>query len=356
MTLAGKKFATAAAEPYDYKKGWDKLEQPDPDLGARDYIELATHAAPGLSQSARDFCDENGLSFVEIPHSVFADEYEKRTIPFRQWVNAYCERNHLPKNVDVVIIGPRIKSLESAERKQGDTDKRPSQTADYVGIMMVAMKKGAPVKGRKNKKDLAVLEKVIDAIEEDPRSLARKNSYFHPNDVTGHRDHKSIWEIVIASGGYKGWKMHGEVKVEDESQMDVNRQTRNHSMALSRKTGTYLSTLHSSVASDSNITGHSRRAKERRDFTTRVGVESYNRFFADNGFNLLMDPALLHKHAPMSHEDIIRMIFTEARKNSTTRGQAEHLITGVINSGVLQPAGKTYRIPAQLHEHVAVLH
>jgi hypothetical protein len=43
----------------------------------RDYIELATHAAPGLSQSARDFCDENGFSFIEIPAQRFCGQYEK---------------------------------------------------------------------------------------------------------------------------------------------------------------------------------------------------------------------------------------------------------------------------------------
>jgi hypothetical protein len=356
MTLAGKKFATAAAEAYDYKKGWDKLEQPDPDLSARDYIELAKHAAPGLSQKARDFCDENGLSFVEIPHSIFADEYEKGTIPFRQWLNDYCERNHLPKNAQIAIIGPRIKSLESAERKQGDKDKKPSQNADYLGIMMVTLKSGMPVKGYKDKKDHALLAKVIDVIENDPRSLARKNSYWRPNEVTGFRDHKSIWQEDITSGEFKDWAIHGEIKVEDESQMDVDRQTRNHSIALSRKTGTYLSNLYSSVGSYANITGQSRRAKERSDFTTRVGIQIYNRVFADNGFNRFMDPALVHEYTPMSHAEIIRMILNEGPKNSNTHGQVQHLITGVMNSGMLQPAGKIYRIPAQLPEHVAVLH
>ena len=355
MTLAGKKFATAVVEGYDPKKGWEELEQPVPDLSPRDYIELATHAAPGLSQSARDFCDENGFSFIEIPHSIFADSYEKGTIPFRPWLNDYCERNHLPKNAQVAIIGPRIKSLESAERKQGDKDKRPSQNSDYLGIMMVMLKSGTPLKGYKDKKDLAALAKAIDAIEKDPRSLARKNSYWRPHEVTGFRDHKSIWEQVITSGGFKGWPMHAEVKIEDERHMDVDRQTRNQIIALSRQTGTWLSALHSSVAFDSNISGHSRRAKERSDFTTRVGIQIYNRVFADNGFNRLMNPELAHDYAPKSHEEIIKMILNEGLKVSTI-GQVQHLLTDVMNSGMLDPTRKTYRSPFQLPEHSAAMH
>jgi hypothetical protein len=96
--------------------------------------------------------------------------------------------------------------------------------------------------------------------------------------------------------------------------MDVDRQTRNQIIALSRKTGTWLSALHSSVAFDSNITGHSRRAKERSDFTTRVGIQIYNRVFADNGFNRLMNPELVHEYAPKSHEEIIKMILNEGLK------------------------------------------
>jgi hypothetical protein len=357
MTLAGNKsnFAIAAEKPYDPKKGWEEREQPIAGLTPQDYIELATHAAPGLSQSVRDFCDENGFSFVEIPHSVFADSYEKETVPFRTWLNDYCERNHLPKNAQIAIIGPRIKSLESAERKA--EEKKPGKNADYLGIMMVVLKNGAPVKGHKDKKDLVPLTKAIEAIEKDTRSIARKNTYWEPHEITGFRDHKSIWEQVITSGEYKGFPIDAEIKIDHESHMDVDRQTRNQIIALSRKTGTWLSTLHASVAFDSNITGHSRRAKERSDFTTRVGIEIYNRVFADNGFNRLLNPELVHEYAPKSHEEILKMILNEGPKNSTTRGQVQHLLTGVVNSGVLPAPSKTpYGTPFQLPEHSVILH
>ena len=192
-------------------------------------------------------------------------------------------------------------------------------------------------------------------MEKDPKSLARKNSYYKPHDITAFRGYKSIWEQVIESGGYKDWAIHGEVKIEHESHMDVDGETRNQIVGLSRKTEEWLSTLYSSVAFDSNITGHSRRAKELSDFTTRVGIELYNRAFADGGFNRFLNPDLLEKKKTKSHEDIIKMIWGEGLKVST-RGQVQHLITGVKNSGVLEPASKTYRIPAQLPERAVVLH
>lgn len=228
----------------------------------------------------------------------------------------------------IAIIGPRVKTLESAERKTILKD--PSHNPDYLGIMLVVLK------GNGDHTGLNRLAKAMQAMERDQKTEAVKDYFFKPHNETGFRGHKNVW----IETGAPGTELHGfgilaEVKLQHEDHMDVDNLTRNRIVGLNRQYQRWLINLHTSFGGAAKQAAlHSQHAEESRKYITKLGLEIYNLVFANSGLNRFLDPGLATKYAPMEADDIRKMILEEGRKFYAPR-HLQDLLAAVENSGVL---------------------
>lgn len=319
---------------YDLQKGWSsRVPQPFPNLDIDDYFNIAKDAAPSLVDDMRGFCERNKRSYAVIPHEVFAETFEKQQTPitFRQWAENYCSLKNEPVP-DIVIIAPRVKTLESSERKTGTKD--PTDNPDYLAGMFVVMK------GNGDRMGLDRLEKVKHALEHDPKTKADKDYYERPHAETGFRAYKGIWITTGAAGReFEGFGILTEIKLQHEDHMDVDNLTRNKIMAPNRQLKRWLFNMHSSLA-PKQAAVHSVHAAGATKFITELGQELYNLAFEKSGLNRFLDPDLRAKHAPMEPDAIRRMILVDGLKFFQPR-ILQDLLAAVENSGVLSPTSAT---------------
>lgn len=325
---------------------WDSVMQPFPGLEVSDYITLARDAAPSLAQSAREFCERNKFSYVEIPHEVFKATYEQQSEPisFREWVEEYCKLKGLPSVPQMAIIGPRVKTLESAERKTGTSD-TASHNPDYLGIMFVVLK------GSGDRTGLNRLETAMRAMEHDQKNLAVKNYYKKPHKGTGFRAFKAIWPEVGAPGTrFENFGVLSEIKLQHEDHMDIDNLTRNRIVTLNRQYQRWLFNMHSSF-SPKQAAVHSGYTEESRKFIANVGIALYNLTFEKSGLNRFLAPELRAQYAPREPEEIKRMILVEGLKYYQPR-HLQSLLAAIEDSGVF-PARST-ALAKSPHRHSAL--
>ncbi len=130
---------------YDPKKWWSITAQPMPDYSVQEYLGLAEAAQDDLVNNARNFLSDNDFSFIEINHDIFT-QYEKSKLNFREWLENFCDENRLDKNVDFLMVGPRVKAPNSAERKASTGELPNDRIVDYLGIMFVSLKQNPKAK------------------------------------------------------------------------------------------------------------------------------------------------------------------------------------------------------------------
>ena len=308
---------------YNYSKGWSTTAHPIPDLSEEEYIELAEAAAPDIAEQARSFMDDNGFSYIEIPHSAFY-EYETSPLNFREWLDQYCEEHGMDSRADFAIIGPRVKTLESAHRKTATGQTKPDRLIDYLGIEFVALKQ---TEGKKNKHSLNTMDSAMNAIENDPQTLARKNHYWIPHKKTQFRGHKTLREATVPEGHeLSGLTILAEVKIEHESQMDIDKLTRKFI-----NIGRSVQSAHIKVSSTFSAAkgdakrGHKfcRDIQNMQEAVDALGAMLYNRVFTDSGMNRFMKPDEIGNYPALSRralisaaEDTVNEHFTNGNRDS----------------------------------------
>lgn len=323
-----------AATEYNPKKGWSSAAQPESNLSAADYHTLAKAAAPNLYEQTVGFCERHGFSYIHIPHHDFQNGYERQdALSFREWFKEYCREKGYNKeysaNIDVCIIGPCIKTLESAKRKTDTNEPTPDRNVDYLRTMIVAMKKTG---NYRNRHSLDTLAYAMNAIEGDQETIAIKNYYYTPHAKTGFRGHKSLWITeATEESGYAGMSILSEIKIEHESQMEIDKLTRRfididrswENASLGSFWKTVCGTRAASPKSLDNTT----------DVITGWGRLLYNRMFEDSGLTRFLNPELEHLYRAETWPHIIEQISSSGKEINATRYR--DLRRAVYESGIL---------------------
>ena len=215
---------TYGSQAYDPNWRWNTTSQPIDGLRFEDYVGIAKAASLNYQAHIETLMERHGLRYFWIFPSDFA-AYELSETPFHEWLQGYKKENKHTGAYDVCIVGPSIKSGESSERKLHEKFKTPDRVRDYLRCMPIVLKQ---TESHRNKNSIETLERLIQIIEDDPRSIARKNQYHTPQPETGMRAHKTLWEIHCFSTDeeYADFSILAENKIEHESQMDIDRLTR----------------------------------------------------------------------------------------------------------------------------------
>lgn len=334
VALRASQAQQQAATAYNPKKGWSTAAQPEKNLTAADYHTLAHAAAPDLHRQAIEFCERHGLSYVHVSHEDFKNGYEKAEgLSFREWFEDHCEQQGLNKKfysgVDICIVGPCIKTLASAERKTGMNVPTPDRNVDYLRTMLVAVKKTGSYR---NRESLNTLAQAMEAIEKDQETIAIKNYYYAPHAKTGFRGHKSLWvSTAPEDSGLGGMQVLSEVKIEHESQMDLDKLTRRF-IDIDRSwqnalQGSFWHTVCGTRAASPKGMDHA------TDIITGWGRKLYDRMFADAGLNRFLAPALQKTYAPEEWAHIVDHINSSGKEIQANR--YKDLIHAVCESGIL---------------------
>lgn len=308
------------AAMYDPKAGWRTTAQPEQGCSNSEYIAIAQDAVNDLIDKQDTFLNKHGYSYVRISHNDFL-KFENGPQTFRSWFNQHCDENNLDSDVDVCLIEPCVKSHESADRKTATGSMEPDRVVDYLRCMDIILKKSP--KSKRNKASLDVLENFIKDIENYQETIARKNYFFIPHEKTGMRASKALWTAKAEKGSeYEGYEVLAENKVEHESQMDIDKLTRNF-MNEGRRSQVFMSTVFSKCVgakgSDQDhktARAHSVRSAKLDKKLTNLGIALYHRINQDAGLNQtrFVNPQLLDKLTPLPIEKILEKIETEIRK------------------------------------------
>lgn len=312
--MVGSSLAFFAESAYKPKHRFDARHNIFADSGfsTEDYRAISEAASVDFVQKLTGFCARKGYSYVTIPHADFV-KYEKSDLNFREWYDEYRAERGLAPNPDTCIIAPRIKSSLSCQRK-GRSDigsqKETDAVTDYLAGMIVVMKKRPDSKN--NRYSLQNLGHLMASIEVEPFTLGHKNYFYSPHDKTGFRAHKSLISAVIgpASEKYAGWEFPGEVKIEHESLMDIDKLTRSF-IDIGRSVNKAL--MHfglTSTPGDSanqnvvinKITGRIGRLEAASD---RISKLLYDHVCANAGFNIFLGPDKRDAFAPKTIDEIL---------------------------------------------------
>ena len=227
-----------AAASYDHKKNWDLMAQPASQDGIEfnedDYVDIAEQANDSVEAEVKRFCEEYGFSTIVVDQKAFTD-YEQGTyetakgkkgeISFRDFLTHYAQKTSQSTSVDLMILSSSVKGLASAKRKAHERGDPPRDVIDYSRTMLV------PLKGRpgatKDSKSLKTLARLIQCMENDERTRAHKNLFWLPHEDTGFRAYKALWLSTVPEHKPRaGQQILTEVKIEHESQMEIDRATR----------------------------------------------------------------------------------------------------------------------------------
>lgn len=343
----------AAKAAYNHKKGWSTTAQPWT-ASVEEYLEIAEAVKPVLAEEILNFIESQGFSVIEIRYTDFL-EYEKSEIPFREWLEEYCSAKGLNCRADFAIMGPRVKDLESAQRKTASGEKLPNTIKDYIGVQCIALKQ---TNKPENKQSIANMSDFMRAIEEDDRTLGRKNLYWQPHDKTYFRGHKTLWEVTAPEKtNMGGFSVLAEIKLEHESQMDVDRFTRRF-MNVDRKVQSYMAQAWNITigAFAKSLTGSCTHEEKKRQSLTFLGRILYDRIFWDASLDQLLNPQLKDKHPPATDRAIISVTRAIAR-NHFNKNSAIDFVTNVSQflSSVKKSCVNRRRPPATVVEHPALM-
>lgn len=346
-----------AIHGYDPQHAWGTTAQPEQGCTAEDYIALAEQSLPDSRKQMTDFADEYGYSYAVLTQKDLY-EYEtgtKATSPdsskssstnspvveanFRKWFEEKCKETGQNPNVDLLIVTSCVKDLDTAAKKTFLKGKSADRIIDYQRGMYVVLKQSD---AKKETKSLNTLARLINDIENDKRTIARKNLYWKPHETTGFRAHKTLRTATVPPGQeYEGMQCLTEVKIEHESQMGLDRATRpflhisRAAARAKRETNYNLIRDFSSTTFDKrrpqNPSKHTRKTAQSSNVIAGWSRDLYNRINSDAGLDLFTNPQATpaEKAAikPPSHQEILNKI-----KHCNSTNVQKGLVKTVLNS------------------------
>lgn len=294
-----------AGDSYDPYSGWSNLAQPIAGLDSKSYLELAHHGVEPLKKRMIAFCEMNNLSHAVIPLEDYRTGFEKGGEKFRVWFEEYCRQQNINPAVKVLIVGPCVKDDTSTDFKSKN---RPDERVkDYLRGMFIFLEGYSHKSARKS---LDNMGDAIDCLQSDERfkTLGRKN-YLHTPKENGYRAFKAAWNVPLG-GLFIGWDMMAEIKIEHESQQDLNRMTRRF-MNFSRKTRdameNYYNNCTSPQGSDEdfrNAHNNMARIHNRVEDLDNLSRLIYNYKHWQSGLNRFLDKSKTDVYRPAALGDI----------------------------------------------------
>lgn len=332
---SGKPKRDLAEAAYDPKKGWSTAAQPetagDRPFTVEEYIEIARAAAPDFIDQIRTFLQHSKFSYIEIPHQDFAEQYEQGRQGFREWLEEYCSKHNLNPHAQFCVIGPCIKTEQSSNRKTAYKSS-PDRNRDYLRSMIVALKQTHRLR---NSASLDNLESCTQALENDEGTIARKNYYHTPKNETGYRGYKTLRVATAPEGStLEGVRILAELKIEHESQMDIDKLTR-HFMDFDRimEQKLFEGILRNVFGARSCLRAWD-TADSKRDIVNGWSRLLYNRVFQDTGItDKFLNPAKKDEFAAEEWQNIVGHINSTGKR--LLNGQFPSLIETIKGSGVL---------------------
>jgi hypothetical protein len=301
-----------AGDPYDPFSGWSNLAQPIAALDSKSYREFAQEGREPLKERMVAFCDANNLSHVIIPQEDYRAGFEKGSKKFHEWFEEYCRMHGMNPAVKVAIIGPCVKDEGSTDFK---SKIRPAaRVKDYLRGMYIFLEGNT---AKSAKKSLNNMADAIDSIQSDERfkTLGRKNNLHTPKE-NGYRSYKAAWNVPLG-GVFAGKEMMAEIKIEHESQQDLNRMTRRF-MNYSRSTRDAMENIYPNCISERGGNRDFRIASKKASLMQR-NVEdldkfsrlAYNHVHEQSGLNRFLDKGKADQY-PAPPLDAIQMAARKA--------------------------------------------
>lgn len=368
MSLNSKAFHYAALTPpegaeYDPYYGWEEKKLPqitnqkgDRLLSHKDYHHIASAVRNRFSDNLHAFCQREGLNVIQVSHEDFL-KYERGTMDFRDWLEGVCADKGLNVNdADICIIGPCVKPLESVTRKLQDRIKGPEEVPDYLRTTLVALKKNPG--SRRNRVCLSLLDRLIGAIsvEEDGTPRARKDLLFKPHKDRAFRAYKVAWDTDLGPVDplyqdegipqeirnkmtmlmeQAGHVMSSEVQVKLESQMGIDRFSRQVLMALERSANRATLAFASGTAySERELNRQINRMELWKKTVNKWGRLLYDRLAQDSGLNRFLAPELITERRALSAQEIIRQIKGDMRELRCSLFLRKQIRQALIETGV----------------------
>ncbi|HEU4838260.1 MAG TPA: hypothetical protein VFS88_02495 [Micavibrio sp.] len=322
-----------AGDSYDPFSGWSNLAQPIAALDSKSYLEFAREGLEPLKERMVAFCEANNFSHVIIPQEEYRAGFEKGDEEFHEWFEEYCRQRGMNPAVKVVIIGPCVKDEASTDFK---AKIRPdARVKDYLRGMYIFLEGNTAKSARKSLDNMA---NAIDCLQSDEKfkTLGRKNNLHTPKH-NGYRSYKAAWNVPLG-GVFVGKEMMAEIKIEHESQQDLNRMTRRF-MNYSRKTRDAMERFYSNCTSESGGSRDLRIANKNMLLMMR-NVEDLDKFsrlvydyvHKNAGLNRFLDKSKEAQYAPAAPE----VLQAAARKAIDAFGAP--IAREIENAGVKLPS------------------
>lgn len=328
---------------YDPKKGWaqashgyattNEMGDTSTDLPVEEYIELAEGVFPAVEDNSHQFMVDNRFSYIRIPIEDF-QAYEKSPLNFREWLDKYCEERGLDSRSDFAIV-TRVKTLESAQRKNGIVAMPSGSVPDYIGEHFIALKQRfCP----KNSRSLDTMERAMIASEKD--AIARKNYLWVPHDKTQFRAHKTMKMATVPTGPHPalegrehplaGCNIMVERKIAHESQMDVDKLTRKF-IDIGRSVQNGQVKLINAFSSGATSSSRDRkelhstcfREERRQKAIDALGALLYAKVFEDSGMNRFLNPKKADNYSALDANALREATIVTIDNHFTPSGAAE---------------------------------
>ena len=357
MVPYNKLAAHWVAAAYDHKKNWDIMAQPASQnelvFDEDDYVEIAEQANDAVEAEVSHFCQEHRFSTITVEQKAFT-AYEQGTyttpqnkqgkISFREFLHDYAEKTSQSTSVDLMVLSSSVKGLESARRKAHEKGDLPRDIIDYSRTMLV------PLKGRatatKDSKSLKTLARLIQCMEGDVRTRAHKNLFWLSHDDTGFRAYKALWLSTVPEHKPRaGQQILTEVKIEHESQMEIDRATRPF-LAINRNVKRAREHFENVVRDFGSDTRRAQKAiKDGLRHTKNSGEVGkwskwlYARVNENAGLNIFRKPDLTDEEKALYSAPTFSAIVSEIKGSKTVsqKGIVNAVINALINSQVIPP-------------------
>lgn len=336
-----------AEHSYNHKLGWSTTAQPTQGCSTDEYIDLAEQSLLESQEQMVKFAEEYGYSYTILTQQDLY-EYETGDEPnFQKWFQKKCHETSQNHKVDLLIVTSCVKNLNRAQQKALSNGNTAERIIDYQRAMYVVLKQS---NGKQDNKSLKTLARLIQDIEQDQRTVARKNLFWHPHPTTGFRAHKTLRTTTVPQGQeYAGMEILTEVKIEHESQMGIDRATRAF-LNIGRNTDKAVTEFNYNVRRDLsnpafcngqkrhtkrtslNIGQHVKRTASSKHDVSKWSHDLYDRINYDAGLDDFLDPALREKMPePTSYQDIVKMI----KASKIHNGIARSVLQSLAGSGIL---------------------
>jgi hypothetical protein len=235
---------------------------------------------------------------VSVPQSVYYAEFEHGSLPFRKWLEGYCaETGQSLAAAHVLVVEPCVKPLESALNKIANKPaERAAYTKDYLRAEIIGLKKGS------HSSQIRMIGEIIDSLDNDPMTVARKNQFHTPHEDTAYRGYHAVWRCEVPDDQpLEGFAILAEVKFEHETQQDLNRLTRKIQL-ISRTKDAVQREFYDRCGTEFPFNYN--RIERKVVALEELGIVAYDYIHAENGFNKFLDPRLQASHTPLSAAEL----------------------------------------------------